>query len=80
MRGHINHRYREANNCDNKCYLGKFTKYLNTGSRGAEVVKVQTFLRDLGFYQGEIDGIYGQQTKEAVRKFQNEYADYILKP
>ena len=29
------------------------------GSRGEEVRRIQTKLRELGFYNGKIDGIYG---------------------
>lgn len=40
------------------------------GSRGAEVTKIQTRLKDWGYYTGNVDGIYGDQTVAAVRKFQ----------
>lgn len=42
------------------------------GSRGDEVRKIQTKLRNWGYYAGSVDGIYGQQTQEAVRYFQRK--------
>ena len=35
-----------------------------------EVKKMQQKLKNWGYYKGAIDGIYGSQTKEAVRYFQ----------
>lgn len=40
------------------------------GSRGNEVRQIQTKLKQLGFYNGSIDGIYGNNTKKAVISFQ----------
>lgn len=40
------------------------------GSRGDEVRKVQKKLKELGYYKGSIDGIYGTATKKAVTAFQ----------
>lgn len=40
------------------------------GSSGNEVIKIQTKLKNWGYYSGDIDGIYGSRTKEAVKKFQ----------
>ena len=40
------------------------------GSTGSEVRKIQTKLKELGFYKGSVDGIYGTQTKNAVTAFQ----------
>ena len=41
------------------------------GSSGDEVKKIQTKLKDWGYYSGNVDGIYGSQTYEAVKKFQS---------
>lgn len=40
------------------------------GSRGDEVVQIQTKLKRWGYYNGNIDGIYGSQTVAAVKYFQ----------
>ncbi len=42
------------------------------GSRGNEVTQIQTKLKRWGYYNGNIDGIYGSQTQEAVRYFQRK--------
>ena len=42
------------------------------GSRGSEVTQIQTKLKRWGYYNGNIDGIYGSQTQEAVRYFQRK--------
>lgn len=49
------------------CY--SLSKY---GSRGEEVKKIQTKLKNWGYYNGGIDGIYGSKTFEAVKKFQRK--------
>jgi len=46
---------------------------LQTGARGAEVEHLQTRLKALGFYDGAIDGIYGENTVAAVRAFQEQH-------
>ena len=45
---------------------------LSTGSRGDEVKKLQERLRELGFLDGEADGIFGNGTKAAVKWFQRQ--------
>lgn len=40
------------------------------GSRGSEVRQIQTKLKELGYYKGSIDGIFGKQTQSAVIAFQ----------
>lgn len=40
------------------------------GARGAEVKKIQARLRDLGFYPGLPDGVFGPKTTAAVKRFQ----------
>ena len=42
------------------------------GSRGAEVTQIQTKLKRWGYYKGNVDGIYGAQTVEAVKYFQRK--------
>lgn len=53
------------------------------GSRGSEVRKIQTRLKDWGYYKGSVDGIYGTATKNAVIKFQKKHglkADGVAGP
>ncbi len=40
------------------------------GSSGEEVKQIQTRLKEWGYYNGEIDGIYGSATQKAVKDFQ----------
>lgn len=38
----------------------------------------QNLLAYLGYYSGDIDGIYGQQTKEAVERFQEDFGGIVV--
>ena len=40
------------------------------GSNGEEVKQIQQKLKDWGYYTGNVDGIFGSGTYEAVKKFQ----------
>lgn len=40
------------------------------GDRGDQVRHIQTILQTVGLYRAPVDGIYGEQTTEAVRRFQ----------
>lgn len=42
------------------------------GSTGEEVRKIQTKLKNWGYYSGSVDGVYGWQTENAVRSFQKK--------
>lgn len=42
------------------------------GSRGSEVTQIQTKLKRWGYYNGNIDGIYGSGTLAAVKYFQRK--------
>lgn len=42
------------------------------GSRGAEVRSVQTKLKQWGYYDGAVDGVFGQDTYDAVVRFQRK--------
>ncbi len=46
---------------------------IKKGSTGAVVKKIQTNLKNWGYYSGSVDGIYGSKTVEAVKKFQRKY-------
>ena len=43
---------------------------LKQGSTGEDVKAVQQRLKNWGYYTGEVDGIYGSLTEEAVIRFQ----------
>lgn len=42
------------------------------GDSGSDVVKIQQALECLGYYSGNIDGVYGESTVAAVKKFQSK--------
>mgnify|MGYP003304880905 CR=1 FL=1 len=42
------------------------------GSRGDEVKQIQQKLKNWGYYNGAVDGIYGSKTLEAVKYFQRK--------
>ena len=42
------------------------------GSTGATVKTIQQKLKNWGYYNGSVDGIYGSKTKEAVKYFQRK--------
>ncbi|NSJ92724.1 spore cortex-lytic enzyme, partial [Coprococcus sp. MSK.21.13] len=44
----------------------------NYGSRGDNVSEIQRKLKNWGYYDGEVDGIYGYRTFLAVKKFQGK--------
>lgn len=49
-----------------------FADTLKFGSKGAEVTKLQTQLKQMGYYSYSVTGYYGSITKAAVKKFQAE--------
>lgn len=52
-----------------------FTSYSRTmlpGDRGADVYDVQRRLKDLGYYKGSLDGIYGEGMKSVILKFRKD--------
>lgn len=40
------------------------------GSSGDEVRQIQQKLKNWGYYNGNVDGVFGSKTQEAVKKFQ----------
>ncbi|MGN0804154.1 MAG: spore cortex-lytic enzyme [Candidatus Coproplasma sp.] len=48
------------------------TAVLKQGSKGGEVKEVQRRLKEWGYLDGAVDGIYGPATVEAVKKFQRK--------
>ncbi|MBU1046039.1 peptidoglycan-binding protein [Patescibacteria group bacterium] len=59
-----------------------FVSNLSSGSKGKTVEYLQQCLAKFSdiYPDGEISGFFGAKTKEAVIKFQEKYADEILKP
>ncbi|AET70936.1 cell wall-associated hydrolase, invasion-associated protein [Desulfosporosinus orientis DSM 765] len=47
---------------------------LKVGSRGADVVELQTKLNQLGYSVGTVDGIFGNLTKQGVMNFQKVHS------
>lgn len=45
-------------------------KTLQVGDKGDNVRAMQEKLQEYGYYQGEIDGVYGNQSRQAVEQFQ----------
>lgn len=61
------------------CYVGTtlfFNRDVETisywGSQGEEVIQIQTKLKNWGYYNGAIDGVYGTGTFNAVKNFQRK--------
>ena len=48
------------------------TAVLKQGSNGGEVKELQRRLKEWGYYNGAVDGIYGKGTVEAVKSFQKK--------
>ena len=48
------------------------------GSRGDEVKQIQTKLKNWGYYNGSVDGIYGSGTLAAVKSFQRKNGLTVL--
>ena len=46
---------------------------LSQGASGEDVKRAQIQLKTLGFLDGEADGIFGNQTRDALLRFQKEY-------
>ena len=51
---------------------GPFDLIAKHGMRGQQVTDVQVMLFDLGYYNGIIDGVFGQKTEESVKLFQSK--------
>ena len=53
-------------------FSGQALSLSKIGSRGQEVKDIQTILKNSGYYGGNIDGIYGTATANAVKAFQKD--------
>ncbi|WP_185819900.1 peptidoglycan-binding protein [Salibacterium salarium] len=47
-------------------------KIIESGDKGSTVSLLQRQLKDLGFYNKDVTGVFGPMTEEAVRKFQQK--------
>ena len=45
-------------------------RYLQLGSSGSDVTKLQQRLKDLGYFNGSVNGSFGSDTETALRAFQ----------
>ena len=52
--------------------LGADAAVLKKGSRGDEVMTLQKKLKQWGYYDGAVDGVYGSGTERAVQYFQRK--------
>lgn len=50
--------------------FGRGFDEINAGDRGSDVLAIQRRLKQLGFYTGELDGIYEDGMKNALHEFQ----------
>jgi hypothetical protein len=53
---------------------GRYFMFYQRGSKGDEVKKIQVKLKELGYYLGPTDGIFGGGTESAVKSFQKEHS------
>ena len=49
-----------------------YAQVIKQGSTGETVKTIQRKLKNWGYYKGAVDGVFGSQTKEAVRYFQRK--------
>ena len=54
-------------------YAALGDRLLGRGSRGPDVLELQSKLVKLGYNLGKVDGIYGPKTEGAVRNFQKDH-------
>jgi len=52
--------------------FGRKFDEINPGDRGADVLAIQRRLKQLGYYNGPLDGIYEDAMKKAVHRFQRD--------
>ncbi|WP_278277704.1 peptidoglycan-binding domain-containing protein [Anaerocolumna jejuensis] len=52
--------------------FGTGFRSLKPGDRGADVLAVQERLKELRYYKGNMTGIFGEDLKNAVHRFQED--------
>lgn len=48
-------------------------RVLSMGSRGSDVMEIQSVLLKIGYNPGLIDGVFGRKTEQAVKQFQKDF-------
>ena len=64
-------------------YASRYLRIMDPLMEGIDVRNVQERLTELGYYEGEITGIYDRETAQAVRNFQEAFgllADGVVGP
>jgi hypothetical protein len=56
--------------------FGSGFRTLKSGDRGSDVYEVQRILKDKGYFQGYIGGIFGSDLKDAVHRFKKDHKLY----
>src|SRR5579875_503763 len=46
---------------------------IHRGAVGEDVIELQSRLKNIGFYHGKIDGVFGWSTYWALRNFQSQF-------
>jgi N-acetylmuramoyl-L-alanine amidase len=68
---------------DRYCNIALAQGTLYWGSSGDQVIQLQTKLKNWGYYDGPVDGVFGGGTFQAVKKFQSKHgltADGVVGP
>lgn len=56
--------------------LNKY-RYLQLGSSGSDVTRLQNRLKELGYFNGTVNGYFGEDTKAAVEAFQKRNGEWV---
>ena len=69
----------DTSSLDPASVSGEFvlSRDLSYGSQGNDVSEIQRILESLGYSVGVVDGIFGNYTKAAVQKFQEDHGLYV---
>lgn len=59
--------------------FGRGLRNLKSGMYGSDVLEIQKKLKDLGFFNGNINGKFGIETERAVQRYCKENGLYIRK-
>lgn len=59
--------------------FGRGLRNLKSGMYGSDVLEIQKKLKDLGFFNGNLNGKFGIETERAVQRYCKENGLYIRK-